>query len=139
MFIYSNFCFRMSRPFVNAVLFFKNDEIPFDSSIENSFGIFENVLKFYSYMLRNSIENSNLTKTEQPLFYNYLIFNGTNLKKILDLYDSLCLTKMRQNTLMNLRVNAFMQGKELIQSKFSSCSAKFVEYGIMARGCFWWM
>ena len=88
----------MSRPSVNAVLFFKNDEIPFDSSIENSFEIFENVLKFYSCMLRNSIENSNLTKSEQPLFYNYLIFNGCNLKKILDHYDSLCLTKMSPTT-----------------------------------------
>ena len=88
----------MSRPFVNVVLFFKNDEIPFDTRIENSFEIFENVLKFYSCMLRKSIENSNLTKTDQPLFYNYLIFDGSNLKKILNHYDSLSVTKISPTT-----------------------------------------
>ena len=88
----------MSLPFINAILFFKNDEIPFDPSIENFFEMFENVFKFYSCMLRKSIDSENMTKHEQPLFYNYLIFNGTKLKNILDQYDTLCLNKVIPST-----------------------------------------
>ena len=96
------FCFRETIPFINAVVFFQNDEIPTNSNLENIFDMFENVYKFYSNMLRKSITEQidvTLTRTEHTLYYNYLIVNGTKLNEILKEYESLSLDKKELSTI----------------------------------------
>ena len=88
---------RAEIPFINATKFFKNNEIPYDSSIENYFDLFDNVYKFYNSVLRKSIEDLNL-KRDHKLYYTYVVVNGSALKEIYSDFDNLSLIKSKPTT-----------------------------------------
>ena len=79
----------MDLPFLNTMLFFKNEEIPFDPSIENYSELFDNVFKFYSRMLRESIKKTGISNSSHLLFYTYLICDAKELSSILEDFNNL--------------------------------------------------
>ena len=88
----------MDLPFINAMLFFKNYEIPFDESIDNYFGMFEKIFKFYSKMLRKSIKKARKSSSTSKLFYTYLICDGKKLLELLAEFDALSLENKLPST-----------------------------------------
>ena len=85
----------MDVPFLNTMLFFKNEEIPFDQSIGNYFDLFDNVFKFYCHMLRDSIKKARVSNSSHLLFYTYLICDAKELASILEDFDTLSVEKKR--------------------------------------------
>ena len=63
--------------------------------------MFDNVYKHYNYLLRKSINtlmaDGLLVLKRSPLFYNYLIINGTKLYNILKSYDKFTLSPLKIN------------------------------------------
>ena len=56
--------------------------------------MFDNVYKMYSHVLRNSILEligNKLPRTKHPLYYNYIICNGTKLTKFIEQFRNNCI------------------------------------------------
>ena len=85
---------KVNDPFKNAVFFFKNDVILTESRLTGMLEMFDNVYKMYSHYLRNSILDligTTLPRTKHPLYYNYIICNGTKLNYFLKQFRSNCI------------------------------------------------
>ena len=109
---------------MKAVLFFTNDEIPTNSNLDDIFDIFGNVYTFYSHVLRNSIKeliDIKLIRREHPLYYNYLICNGTKLMELLEQFQKLSLVEEKVCTrhLEQFKKLCFYAGKGINDRMFS--------------------
>ena len=97
------------------MLFFIKEEIPLETGLEFVFELFMGVHAFYGRMLKKSINSQvnagNLEKVGNPLFCNYLIFNGSNLESFIEKYKSKNLDVVRAEDLVCFKNTCFYAGK----------------------------
>ena len=74
----------------NSMRIFKSYLIHSNTDIENVYDLFVNAFKHYADSLRVSIDvaicNGSLPDYGNPIFYTYLIMDGTKLQEILNVY-----------------------------------------------------